>query len=177
MSETVKEKIIPATLLALLFLAAFWVLGRGDKGISENTGLKMETEEFEQEESSRFEQPENILGELASSPNALKGELDAVDGSSSSGTGYLLFRDNMTLHAVIAELPDPADGSVYEGWLVQPSPLKFFSTGVMEDVGNGSWVLEYARAGDYPSYTRVVITEEKELDGEPETHIIEGNVK
>lgn len=110
---------------------------------------------------------ENEMTQIAS--------LSAVDGSDSSGTGYRLIEKGKLFHVVLASMPDPEEGNSYEGWLVQPNPLKFFSTGVMEKNQDGLWILEYTTENEVPTYNRVVITEETIVDETPEKHIIEGD--
>jgi hypothetical protein len=103
--------------------------------------------------------------------------LNAVDGSDSSGTAYILRQDGRLMHRVEALMPDPAPGSSYEGWLVEhpSSPIKFFSTGVMTKEADGTWVLHFEANEEYSTYNRVVITEETVIDATPETHIVQGD--
>jgi hypothetical protein len=116
-----------------------------------------------------------LLSQLQKSTETEEASLKAVDGSDSSGMAYRLFENGKFKHAVVADMPEPAPGSVYEGWLVQPDPLNFFSTGVMEKNEEGLWVLEFTANQAYPDYFRVVITEETIVDEIPEIHIIEGD--
>jgi len=102
-------------------------------------------------------------------------DLVAVDESDSKGTGYRLVQDGNLSHVVVAIMPDPAEGNVYEGWLMQKEPLQFFSTGILEKNEQGIWQLEYTDEQEYPTYLRVVITEETVVDETPEVHIIEGD--
>jgi hypothetical protein len=102
-------------------------------------------------------------------------ELSAVDGSDSSGEAYRLIRDGKLYHIVIADLPEPPEGNKYEGWLVYPDPLEFFSTGVMEKNDQGQWTLEYVGDSDSLKNYRATITLETIIDGIPEKHIIEGD--
>ncbi|MEX2008269.1 MAG: anti-sigma factor [Candidatus Spechtbacterales bacterium] len=101
-------------------------------------------------------------------------DLQAVDGSASSGIGYRRIDNSRLKHVVVAVMPAPGEGSVYEGWLVRPSPMDFFSTGVMHQQSDGSWLLEFTATEPFPDYVRVVITEETQVDETPETHVIEG---
>lgn len=103
--------------------------------------------------------------------------LEAVDGSDSSGGAYVVRSDGKLIHLVEATMPDPAEGSVYEGWLVDNSvtPLAFFSTGVMTKSDSGTWVLEFEADEEFPGHNLVVITEETVVDATPEAHIIEGS--
>lgn len=132
---------------------------------------------FTQEEESEttIEEEGGILMMILRNPEAQVAPLTAVDGSNSSGAAYRLVEDEKLYHAVMASMPDPQEGNVYEGWLVQPSPLQFFSIGVMEKNEEDIWMLEYSTDNEYSSYTKVVITEETVVDETPETHIIEGS--
>ncbi|MDX1535927.1 MAG: hypothetical protein R3346_04170 [Candidatus Spechtbacterales bacterium] len=146
--------------------------------VIEDQEESIEGDEQQQEETSRpadGEEPKSLLELLVENPETEETLLVAVDGSSSSGIAYRVFEDGVVKHAVTANMPDPAEGNKYEGWLVQPEPLKFFSTGVMEKDMAGNWTLEYEADAEYRSYYRVVITEETAIDETPEEHIIEGD--
>lgn len=134
-----------------------------------------EPEEASQEQKIPINLSVNLLPQLQAREETQTAALAAVDGSNSSGTAYRLAEEGKLYHAVTASMPDPAPGLVYEGWLVQPSPLQFFSTGVMERQTDGSFLLEYSAEQTYPTYTRVVITEETQVDETPEAHILEGD--
>ena len=117
----------------------------------------------------------NFLALLRDNENAQQASLRAVDGSNSSGIAYRLWADGVLSHTVVVSMPDPEIGNVYEGWLVQPSPLRFFSTGVMEKNEKGEWTLEYMAKEEFPTFLRVMITKETIVDATPELHIIEGD--
>ena len=155
----------------IIFIFQYFPVSKEGKEEQEETQVPMiETKEVEP----RAEKKESVLEIASGGLGNQVAPLTAVDGSNSSGAGYRLFKDGKLYHAVMASMPDPREGNVYEGWLVQSSPLQFFSTGVMqkkEDV----WILEYTSDNEYPSYTKVVITEETVVDAKPEIHIIEGN--
>lgn len=122
-----------------------------------------------------------VLEKVLEDPNTQTIVLSAVDGSSSSGTAYRLIEDGRLLHAVIASMPEPAQGNVYEGWLMQSSSVRFIPTGVLEQNEKGEWVLEFApqevptfATEGFLAYIEAIITEETVLDNIPETHILEG---
>jgi plastocyanin len=131
------------------------------------------------EEASAMMEEEGVTSMLMAETGTQTATLVAVDGSDSSGTAYRLLKDGVLSHALVATLPDPSEGNVYEGWLVQPSPLEFFSTGMLEKNSDGMWQLEYVIEGniEYPfeSYTRTIVTEEVVVDDTPEGHILEGD--
>ncbi len=104
-------------------------------------------------------------------------EIKAVESYSGSGLATSSFLNGKFVHTVEADLAEPAAGKFYEGWLVKRS--SFFSTGKLEKK-NGKYVLEYVSDEDNRDYTQVVITEETQangLDGQPETHVLEGEFK
>ncbi len=118
----------------------------------------------------------SIFERILSGNGTQKAVLEPVDESNSRGLGYRFVQDGTMLHAVAARMEDPLEGTVYEGWLVQPEPLRFFSTGVLEKNEQGEWVLEFESQEEYPSYTRVMITREFMVDETPEAHILEGDL-
>ena len=148
--------------IGIVLIAGGWYALQGSKEVSE---------EIEQEA------PEvlSILSMLMESSETESVALLEVEGRVGSGIAYRSFEDGEFLHAVAASMPLPAEGSVYEGWLVKPSPLEFFSTGVMQQDEHGDWVLEYRADVDYPEYGKVVITEETLVDETPEAHVLEGD--
>ena len=116
-----------------------------------------------------------LLKTLRSNASSEQANLVAVDGSDSSGSAYRLIEGNKLYHFVRATLPELVGDNKYEGWLVQSSPLKFFSTGIMQLNENNEWVLEYESNEEFSTYLQVVITLETKVDAIPEKHIIEGS--
>ncbi len=106
-------------------------------------------------------------------------QLTAVGGYTGSGTANRDYNGKTFVHLVVAQLPDPASGKFYEGWLVKKQPtLTFISTGKLEKEGGDDFVLLFTSETDYSDYNDVVITEETEslgLDGKPEAHVLEGS--
>ena len=88
--------------------------------------IKEEVEEVEKEVS------------IEDNPNTKKAGLVDVSGGNSLGIGYVLREDGELEHYIYAELPKLSGGNMYEGWLVKQTPtLSFFSTGVMQETGDG----------------------------------------
>ncbi len=154
-------------IIAIIAIGAVLVMREGEP-------VETSLEEQKKEETEDVEE-KSILTMVKKDANSQKTDLVAVDGSDSSGTAYRLVKDGVLYHGVEASMPDPDGENKYEGWLVQPSPLKFFSTGVMEKNEDGVWTLEYSVGEEFPTYNRVVITEETVVDATPEKHIIEGD--
>ena len=120
---------------------------------------------------------QDVMTLIMGSENSLRGQLEDVSGGNGSGAANLLRNTGALYHFVEADLPEPADGSVYEGWLVTNTPdLKYFSTGVMKQ-SNGTYTLLYFTDNEYQGYDNVVITLETKVDATPEKHILEGMVE
>ncbi|MFC1727477.1 anti-sigma factor [Patescibacteria group bacterium] len=108
-------------------------------------------------------------------PQSISTPLKDLSGQGRLATAYLVRTSNKLYHYVIADLPDPPEGSAYEGWLVNNDPkLSFFSTGVMEKTLSGKYELAYMAGQSYEGYNKVVITLETKVDETPEKHILEG---
>ena len=112
--------------------------------------------------------------EFENDGTTLVASLVDVSGGNSTGKGYVKRKGGVLTHSVVANLPDPTGNDFYEGWLVQQTPLKFFSTGNMVLGNDGSYILEYETSQEYASYNFVVITLETKKDTTPEKHILEG---
>ena len=117
------------------------------------------------------------VNQIAIDEEGLVADLYDITIDTGGGMAYL-FRDGALYHYVEANLPEPAEGNVYEGWLVSQLPtLKFFSTGIMELNSDGTYTLIFMTDAEYPEYDHVVITEETVVDATPETHILEGTLQ
>lgn len=109
-------------------------------------------------------------------------ELFAVDGSGSSGVARRGTSAGLFTHVIIASLP-PIDTQYYfyEGWLVKPGIVDFFSTGEMFARDDGRWGLvwevdELNARIDLDEFTQVVVTlEPRDDDSAPAPHhVLEG---
>lgn len=110
--------------------------------------------------------------------NVERAELKDVSGGNASGIATRKFENGTFTLSVLADVPDPASGSFYEGWLVRGKEgdenFAYISTGRMS-VAKGGYILEFNSQTDYSDYPNVVITLEKQADTTPETHILEGS--
>lgn len=102
-------------------------------------------------------------------------DLVAIDGSSSSGAAARQLSGSLFKHTVSADLPAPTADKFYEGWIVGSSVV---STGELKQVGD-RWELAFSgQQALFNNLDKVVITLETKasgLDGNPETHILEGS--
>ena len=105
-------------------------------------------------------------------------ELRDVSGGTGSAVATRKFENGIFTHMILADLPDPALGTFYEGWLVMgktgDSNFAFISTGTMR-LAKGGYLLEFESMTDYSEYKGVVVTVEKTNDKAPETHLLEGS--
>jgi hypothetical protein len=126
-----------------------------------------------------------VIEASASSADALlyeQIELLAVDGSGSSGVARRGYTAGLFTHVVIASLPSiDTEQYFYEGWLVKPGIVDFFSTGEMFPREDGKWGLVWEvdslnAPDDLDDYSQVVITlEPRDDDPAPAAHhVIEG---
>lgn len=113
---------------------------------------------------------------LLDNPDTQKSILKDVTDGESRGEAYILRSDAGLTHTVVAMLPTPPKGEVYEGWLVNKSVAgSFFSTGVMSVNQDGMYELVYEAGNSYESHNTVVITQETVVDATPEKHVLEGS--
>ncbi|MDP4000601.1 MAG: hypothetical protein Q8Q11_04240 [bacterium] len=98
----------------------------------------------------------------------IKGSADEASGEAARSTVGGRF-----VLAVSVSLPDPSEGSFYEVFLGQPDSKTQFSAGKLYKVGD-RWVMTLDQARDASIYSEVLVTSEKEDDGQPEESILTG---
>ena len=107
-----------------------------------------------------------------------RADLNDVTGGTGSGIATRKYASGRFTHALLADLPEPASGTFYEGWLVRgkegEANFAFISTGRMR-VAKGGYLLELTSSTDYSDYKGVVVTLERVDDKKPEAHILEGS--
>ena len=163
-----------ATILVVaVIIVVLVIIFSGGEEANNNEELSENTQETE----SMTEKMEEgaVLAMVLGSENTQVIELLAVDESESSGAAYRLYEDGVLYHSVVATMPAPSEGNVYEGWLVQPDPLMVVSTGLLVNQEDSVWTLEFSSDQEYATYLTVVITEETVVDDTPERHVIEGS--
>lgn len=159
-----RDIIIGAIVLVLIVGLVLWVRGRAPKQTLTPTPSSQE----QIERSFNLTLPEDVE----------KADLKDVSGGDGSGIATRKYENGNFTHMVLADLPDPAAGTFYEGWLVMgkmgDANFAFLSTGPLS-VAKGGYLLEFESKTDYSDYKGVVITLEKVNDKTPETHILEGS--
>lgn len=98
-------------------------------------------------------------------------------GGTAGGTSQATFADGKyMLLATFTDLPDPAPGFFYEGWVVRKSPFHFISTGRVEKQ-DGIYTNEYLSTTDFTDHARYVLTiEPDDNDPAPAEHVVEGDM-
>ena len=84
--------------------------------------------------------------------------------------GVLRFQGNLDQVTVTASLPDPAEGTRYEAWLIDDNTEVLFSLGIMEKNSSGQYTLTYLDPESrnlLSIYNRMEITLETEPDASP----------
>lgn len=107
--------------------------------------------------------------------------LEAVDGFTGSGIARRGKDNEKFSHIIVAELPQiDLNTQFFEGWLVKPGVVEFFSTGEMFPREDGKWGLIWEQTSEDISnlqkFSEVVITLE-DRDGNPTPsadHVLEG---
>lgn len=138
---------------------------------------------------SRQEVPVNNLGEgveieekanqLLESMNidvpegADRANLKDVNGGDNTGVGTRSMENGEFTHSVIAALPDPENGSFYQGWLVNAAGENI-STGKLR-IAKGGFILDFTTDKDLSEYNKVMVSLEKIDDNKPEESLLEGS--
>jgi len=159
-----RDIVIGLVILAALALAI--VLIR--KAANKEEALPAPSIEEKIEKSFNFEIPEDVE----------RTDLTDVSGGTGSGIATRKYESGRFTHAVLADLPEPAAGTFYEGWLVRgkegDANFAYILTGSLR-IAKGGYLLEFESSRDYSDYSFVVVTLEKVNDQKPETHILEGS--
>jgi len=107
-----------------------------------------------------------------------KTELNDVIGLAASAIATRKFDAGTFTLTVLADLPEPDQGTFYEGWLVRgsegDSDFNVISIGRLR-IAKGGYLLEFQSSIDYSEHSNVIITQEKVADNVPEKHILEGS--
>jgi len=92
---------------------------------------------------------------------------DLVDVSGGTGGGIA------TRSEILADLPDPEKGKVYQAWLEKDG--KLVSLGQLR-MAKGGWLTEYG-AANFPGYNKIIVSLESKFDSILETKVLEGSFK
>lgn len=119
---------------------------------------------------------EEIMMMAQQDTTSKKATLSDVSGGTGTGKAFVLRKGGKLYYTATGNLPDPANGTFYEGWLAVKgaNPPKFVDTGKLTKQKDGSYEVSYSSDNLYEGYDFVVITWEQVDDQKPEKHILEG---
>lgn len=142
----------------------------------EDAAMKEKEAMAKKDEEAMMKKETEIAGMAMTDASSKKATLVDVSGGKSTGKGYVLRKAGKLYHTATANVPDPAEGSFYEGWLAVKgaTPPQFVSSGKLKKQQDGSYQVSYSSDNLYQGYDFVVITVEKVDDQQPEKHIVEG---
>jgi hypothetical protein len=167
-----KKIVTIGSIVVFVAVAAFLVLFNSNKE-EESSLLPADSNQVEEPVISSEEE---VKITAMDDPSSIYTELEDLTEQGVVGGAYIVRIDGKLYHHVSANLNDPPEGQVYEGWLVRKEPsLDFFSTGVMKRTPGGRYELTYKADQPYDVYNDVVITLESKVDEIPEEHVLEGS--
>lgn len=106
-----------------------------------------------------------------------KAELGQVNDSGGTGLATRDYEDEKFTLSILVDLPDPEEGSFYQGWLqkvdVGSEDYELISTGKLR-LAKGGWMLDYTSSTDLSDYSKVIVSLEKTFDKTPEEIVLEG---
>lgn len=129
------------------------------------------------EEAAMMQEKMGIMEMAMNDKDSKKALLTDVRGGSFSGKAFVLRKDNKLSYTASGNLPDPQEGTFYEGWFVKKGTADYISTGKLDKQKDGSYEVSFSSDNLYPDYNFIVITLEKTDDKKPETHILEGTLE
>jgi len=101
---------------------------------------------------------------------------DVAGGTASGSVGVDVITGVYHLYATFANLPEPAEGFFYEGWVVRTNPMSAVSTGALVKPA-GKYVNAYLSRTDLSDHASYVVTlEPNDNDPAPGEHILEGAI-
>lgn len=99
----------------------------------------------------------------------------AVDEDIAGIASRLVTEDSLSM-TILADLPDPSEGSYYQAWLVGNvggEDYESLSIGRLS-VAKGGYILNFEAQGDYSNYEKVVVSREEIPDKDMEEIVLEG---
>ena len=150
-----KDIITGLIILAVIAGLVYWFkLRKPTPTVPVSTTPSIEQVEGAIEDKFKFTVPDNVEKAL----------LKDITGGDGSGIA--------TRTEILVDLPDPEPGTYYQAWL-ENSGGKLLSLGRLA-IAKGGWMVTY-NGKAYPTYNKVVISQEKVVDGSIEERVLEGN--
>jgi hypothetical protein len=105
-------------------------------------------------------------------------QLRDVAGGDAYGLATRTMENKTFVHNILADLPDPETGRVYQAWLARgeegEEDYDLVATGRMR-IAKGGWVLEYRTSRNLEDYNRVLISSERAGEQSGENLVLEGS--
>lgn len=99
-------------------------------------------------------------------------DLKSVSGIQGMGIATRKYESGKFTHMILADLPDPAAGGFYQGWLVKDD--NYLITGKLQ-ITKGGYLLEFIYPTDLPDYKKVLVSLEKSVTAKPTEIVLEGS--
>lgn len=183
-----KGIVIAGIIILVLVVGGFYVANQQAKQAEqtkmaqEKAAMKAKEDTAMKEKESKdamMKKDEEVMTMAMQDTSSKKATLTDVSGGTGTGKAYVLRKNGKLYHTATANVPDPAAGTFYEGWLAVKgaNPPQFVDTGKLKKQKDGSYQVSYSSDNLYEGYDFVVITWEKVDDQQPEKHILEGVAK
>jgi hypothetical protein len=172
--------------IALLALGAIFIGGGcvSSEYTSNETGYDHDSEgnfDIVMEDEGSSEATSDSSDSAADTYISIKSLLSDVTGGESSGVAIATWTEGESQYRLLAtssNLPDPAEGFFYEGWIVRKSPLDVLSTGALMPGDSVAWKNDFKASEDLTDHTSYIVTlEPDDDDPAPAEHILEGEMK
>lgn len=163
-----RDIVIGLLLLTLVSGYYIWQTARTSNDMQiteENTNVLSSTEE-KLEETFNIQIPDDVE----------KISLEDKKDQDATGIATRKYTDDTFIHSVLADLPDPADGEFYQGWLVKGEDEQedIRKTSKLR-IAKGGYLLEFEAGEDLTDYNKVIISKETTDDSEMEEIVLEAS--
>ncbi len=149
------------------------------KMAQEKAAMKAKEDAAMKEKESMMKKDMGVMEMAMKDSTSKQATLTNVSGGTATGKAFLLRKDGKLLFTASSNLPDPKEGTFYEGWIVKKdtSPAQYEDTGKLKKQKDGSYEVSKEFDETYEGYDFVVITSEQADDQKPEKHILEGTAQ
>lgn len=165
-----RRDIVIGGVILLILAGVFYFRSKNDDSAMKVPETKVEASSTEQSMEDKFK--------VSIPDDAPKAELKSVSESDASGIATRKDADGSHEVMILADLPNPEKGMVYQGWLVKGEEGKdgynVVSAGRLTSA-KGGYILNYQSKADYSDHTTVVISTEKPGTSKIGTKVLEGN--
>jgi len=165
-----RRDIVIGGVILLILAGVFYFRSKNDDTVMKVPESKVAASETEQSMEDKFK--------VSIPDDAPKAELKSVGEGDASGIATRKDADNAHEVMILADLPDPEKGMVYQGWLVTGEEgqdgYNVVSAGRLTSA-KGGYMLNYQSKADYSDHTKVVISEEKGTSNKIGTKVLEGS--